>query len=137
MTEPKIAAEDLARRFHETYERLAPDFGYETRRASAKPWAEVPEQNRALMVAVCAELLTGPASPSEPVPDGPRVWAMPEIPADVKRLRDRDGHTWHRTPRHWRMVNPETGAVNAMPLNGVELLAYLGPLTEVVEEATP
>lgn len=50
-------AENLARRFHETYERLAPQFGYETRRESAKPWEEVPEQNRNLMIAVCAEIL--------------------------------------------------------------------------------
>jgi hypothetical protein len=50
-------AEALAQRFHETYERLAPSFGYETREASAKPWAQVPEQNRALMIAVCAEIL--------------------------------------------------------------------------------
>ena len=49
-------AEALAQRFHETYERLAPSFGYETREASAKPWGDVPEQNRALMVAVCQEL---------------------------------------------------------------------------------
>jgi hypothetical protein len=63
-TEP---AEHLARRFHEAYERLAPSFGYQTREASAKPWSEVPENNRALMVAVCAELLaTGPAVP--PIP---------------------------------------------------------------------
>jgi hypothetical protein len=52
-----LTAEGLARRFHETYERLAPQFGYETRRASAVPWDEVPEQNRALMVAVAAEIL--------------------------------------------------------------------------------
>ena len=50
-------AEALARRFHETYERLAPDYGYKTREASAKPWAEVPEQNKSLMIAVCSELL--------------------------------------------------------------------------------
>lgn len=50
-------AEALARRFHETYERLAPSFGYETRKASAVPWERVPEQNKALMRAVAAELL--------------------------------------------------------------------------------
>lgn len=50
-------AEALARKFHETYERLAPDHGYETREASAKPWDEVPEQNRNLMIAVCQELI--------------------------------------------------------------------------------
>ena len=50
-------AERLAQAFHEAYERLAPSFGYETRKASAKPWSEVPENNRALMTAVCAEML--------------------------------------------------------------------------------
>jgi hypothetical protein len=54
-----IDPEALAQRFHETYERLAPSYGYETREASAKPWAEVPEQNRRLMIAVCTEILTG------------------------------------------------------------------------------
>jgi DNA repair ATPase RecN len=49
-------AQDLAKKFHEAYERLA-QFGYETRRESAKPWEEVPENNRRLMEAVCEELL--------------------------------------------------------------------------------
>jgi hypothetical protein len=52
-----LTAEELAQQFHEAYERLAPSFGYETREASAKPWAEVPEQNRALMRAVVAEVM--------------------------------------------------------------------------------
>jgi hypothetical protein len=56
------AAEDLARRFHETYERLAPQHGYETREASAKPWEQVPDTNKRLMIAVCAELLTAPGA---------------------------------------------------------------------------
>ena len=50
-------AEQIAQRFHETYERLAPAFGYETREASAKPWDQVPEQNRQLMTAVVAHLI--------------------------------------------------------------------------------
>lgn len=50
-------AADLARAFHEAYERLAPSFGYETRRESAAPWESVPDQNRALMTAVCAEVM--------------------------------------------------------------------------------
>lgn len=49
--------EAVARQFHETYERLAPAHGYATREASAKPWEQVPEQNRGLMIAVAAELL--------------------------------------------------------------------------------
>ncbi len=52
------AGERLARRFHEAYERLAPSYGYETRAESAVPWDQVPDQNRALMVAVCNEILT-------------------------------------------------------------------------------
>jgi len=49
--------EDLAAFFHATYERLAPDYGYKTRDASAKPWNEVPPQNKALMIAVADEVL--------------------------------------------------------------------------------
>jgi hypothetical protein len=43
--------------FHETYERLAPAYGYRTRPESAVPWDQVPETNRRLMVAVAAEIL--------------------------------------------------------------------------------
>jgi hypothetical protein len=50
-------AEDLAREFHSTYEALAPSFGYEAREASAKPWDEVPENNRKLMIAVCRVIM--------------------------------------------------------------------------------
>lgn len=53
-----LEPEALAKRFHEAYERLAPSFGYETREASAKPWEDVPENNRRLMTAVCEEVLT-------------------------------------------------------------------------------
>ena len=49
--------EDIARAFHETYERLAPEHGYETRKASAVPWEDVPEQNKSLMIAVVAALI--------------------------------------------------------------------------------
>ena len=50
--------EALAQQFHETYERLAPSFSYTTRTESCKPWSEVPEQNKNLMIAVCGEILT-------------------------------------------------------------------------------
>ncbi len=52
-----MTAEQIAQAFHDAYERLAPRFGYETREASAKPWAEVPEQNKTLMIAVVQSLL--------------------------------------------------------------------------------
>lgn len=47
---------EIARYFHETYERLAPDFDYKTREASAKPWKDVPENNQYLMIAVANEV---------------------------------------------------------------------------------
>lgn len=53
-----MTPEELAQAFHESYERQAPNFGYKTREASAKPWADVPEQNKSLMIAVAAEVLT-------------------------------------------------------------------------------
>jgi hypothetical protein len=43
--------EGIARAFHEAYESLAEGFGYQTRRASAVPWEDVPEANKALMIA--------------------------------------------------------------------------------------
>ncbi len=52
-----LTAESLAQRFHEVYEKLAPSFGYETREESAKPWADVPPNNRALMIATADVLL--------------------------------------------------------------------------------
>lgn len=50
-------AEQIAQKFHEAYEELAPDFGYSTREASRKPWADVPDQNKSLMTAVARRLL--------------------------------------------------------------------------------
>jgi hypothetical protein len=52
-----VDSEALARRFHETYERLAPAFGYTTRSETAVPWEQIPGQNRYLMIAVCEELV--------------------------------------------------------------------------------
>jgi hypothetical protein len=52
-----LSAAALAKRFHETYEKLAPQFSYKTREESSKPWDEVPEDNKNLMIATCAELL--------------------------------------------------------------------------------
>jgi hypothetical protein len=50
-------AEGIARAFHETYERLAPEHGYETRPESATAWEAVPEKNRALMIGTVQHLL--------------------------------------------------------------------------------
>ena len=49
-------AEQIARKSHETYEKLAPEFSYETRKSSACPWRLVPPKNKKLMIAVANEI---------------------------------------------------------------------------------
>lgn len=62
-----VVAERIAKAFHETYERMAPYYGYETREASAKPWSLVPDQNRSLMIEVVRQLLKDGVITAEPV----------------------------------------------------------------------
>lgn len=50
-------AETIAIAFHDAYEELAPEYGYRTREASAKPWDEIPANNAGLMVATVERLL--------------------------------------------------------------------------------
>jgi hypothetical protein len=52
-----LASDEVARRFHEAYERLAPFHGYETRPESTVPWEQVPHANRGLMRAVVRALM--------------------------------------------------------------------------------
>ena len=47
-------SEKIARLFHDTYERLAPEFGYETREDTKVFDPE--SKNGKLMIAVCAEI---------------------------------------------------------------------------------
>lgn len=49
--------EQIARAFHDTYERLAPSYHYETRPESQTQWALVPADNKKLMIAVVRTLL--------------------------------------------------------------------------------
>jgi hypothetical protein len=56
-TEPRLTVDALARLFHETYERLAPSFGWETQERSRRDWDDVPAENKALMVAVASEVI--------------------------------------------------------------------------------
>lgn len=50
-------AEMIAGVFHATYETLAPEHGYRTRKASAVAWEDVPESNRSLMIATVQNML--------------------------------------------------------------------------------
>lgn len=64
-----ITAEYLARRFHELYERLAPEFGYETRPDTKRFNPE--SANGRLMIAVCGRILhelDGPVGEEKEIP---------------------------------------------------------------------
>lgn len=74
---PATTPAELAQRFHEAYERLAPRFGV----VGALPWAEVPDRNRQLMTAVCAEVL-GVA----PVVSVTTLLDDPDLDPDTRRL---------------------------------------------------
>lgn len=54
---PLAATGSLAKLFHETYERLAPEYGYRTREQSAVPWEDVPDKNKLLMIATAKVVL--------------------------------------------------------------------------------
>lgn len=97
-------AERLARLFHETYERLAPDFGYRTRDASAKPWEQVPEDSRALMTATCAEVLARLVGPWEPASDAPNLLlteGQAGEPAEQPEPVAKCPHGYERGEHHW------------------------------------
>lgn len=51
-------SEELAKLFHEQYEKLAPDFDYKTPWARPiETWAQIPERNKKLMIAVCSVVM--------------------------------------------------------------------------------
>ena len=76
-----IDEEQLAFKFHETYERLAPSFGYETKAESAVRWPDVPENNRGLMIATAREVLEWlkEEATDEPEPEPVDPWWPEEM----------------------------------------------------------
>jgi len=66
----RLSAEGLARKFHEEYERLAPEFGWKTRERCRKEFDELPERNRELMVEVARCVI---------------VWIVETMLTEVKR----------------------------------------------------
>lgn len=52
-----MSPEQLAELFHETYERLAPAFGWKTKKGCNCKFAELPQRNKALMIATCQTVL--------------------------------------------------------------------------------
>ncbi len=58
--------EEIASQFHYWYEKLAPSFGYETRKESAVEWKDVPENNKNLMIAVVDKVINALKTASLP-----------------------------------------------------------------------
>ena len=52
-----MTPEQLAEFFHSTYERLAPAFGWRTKKGCNVPFAQLPQRNKALMIATCQTVL--------------------------------------------------------------------------------
>lgn len=52
-----MSPEQLAELFHETYEHLAPAFGWRTKKGCNVPFYLLPQRNKALMVATCQTVL--------------------------------------------------------------------------------
>jgi uncharacterized protein YuzE len=73
------------------------------------------------------------SAPSEPVPDGPRVWEVPTIPADVTQLVDGSGDTWRRGEAGGWVMRASDGSVLAAGLDDSILLTSYGPVTEAIE----
>lgn len=106
-------AERIAQRFHETYEGLAPSFGYETRRESAVAWDDVPDRNRRLMVTVVESLVVGGFI--EPGPSArPTGVLMPGETADYERGYQ-DGLNAGRYGCRWEDGGPSRLHVDASP----------------------
>lgn len=71
-----LTAESLARRFHEAYERLAPQFGYTTRAATRT--FDPASPNGLLMTTVCEELLATLTPDGGPVAED--AWVQMDCP---------------------------------------------------------
>jgi len=56
-TPAQMRAEELARAFHNTSERLAPVYGVSTEDETPIAWEDLPEQERTLMIATATEIL--------------------------------------------------------------------------------
>jgi hypothetical protein len=51
------SSESIAREFHITYERYAPQHGWDTQKRSRVMWDDLPDENKSLMIAVVKKLL--------------------------------------------------------------------------------
>jgi len=117
----------------EAAKRLVAHWGRRPERSIA--YTEAGERAKAMLTHAVRDhderaRLAALSAPSGPVQDQPRVWAMPEIPEDVTRLRDKDGREHRRVGEDYPGVwQDESGYW----LANLSLIIERGPLTEVVE----
>lgn len=93
-----MSAEELARLFHEAYERLAPGFGYATRIDTRAFFPESP--NGGLMIAVAGEVLAAMRATPAPGAPGQEAAAVQAVAQETDRdwskaqdWKDMDGAT--------------------------------------------
>ena len=95
--------EALARLFHDTYERLAPSFGYETRADTKAFDPETP--NGRLMIAVCGQIAASLSRP-QPEPEGSVVERVARAICQSKDLnpdclyQHNEGEDWPEDSRN-------------------------------------
>jgi hypothetical protein len=80
------AVEALCVLFHEAYEAAATEAGWETQERSRKPWAEVPEANKATMRAACCAVIAAWWVPESEVRE--RVAAAKALREAAEELED-------------------------------------------------
>jgi hypothetical protein len=97
-----IQPEQLAQLFHETYERLAPEFGYETRKETAVPWSEIPKDNnnKHLMIAVCSAILEHVVLPLHPLTGR-------DLHEAFNRVEPEEIHTLAPSRKPWEALSEE------------------------------
>jgi len=61
-----MTSHELAVLFHSTYERLAPAFGWRTKKGCNVAFDLLPERNKALMIATCQTVLNALQEQSSP-----------------------------------------------------------------------
>jgi hypothetical protein len=120
LADPAASAGALARRFHDTYERLVREHGYVPREATAEPWDEVPKRNRALMTAVFAEFLVWLADADDGrLINGVNMATMAdgaeEPPASCGRPKESSGSAETLTERGAVVTNTATLADTPVP----------------------
>jgi hypothetical protein len=116
---PAVGRPDVdaaAKLFHDTYERLAPQYGWKTQAASAVTWEALPTNQRELMVRVVNVVLDdiGYNRPAPVASSGAPISAMGALKparevAEGRYAADEHGHLWDAINDHGMAVSGDEG----------------------------